>query len=42
MELAQKYRIMSIPTLVYLEEGEVKDTMLGAHSKKEILGFIKK
>ena len=36
-EMAGKYRIMSIPTLVILDDkGEVRDTLVGLRSKAEI------
>ena len=39
-ELAVKYGVMSIPTLILLENGEVKDTSVGYISKEELLEFI--
>lgn len=35
--LAQRYKVMSIPTLIRFEDGEQTKTMVGASSKKEIL-----
>lgn len=35
--LAQRYGVMSIPTLIRFEEGEQKQTLVGAASKNEIL-----
>ena len=34
--LAQKYGVMSIPTVVVLEKGEVKETSVGLVSKSKI------
>ena len=38
--LAKEYGVMSIPTLILLENGEVKDTSVGYISKEELLEFI--
>ena len=35
-ETAQKYRVMSIPTLLVIKEGNVVDTIVGAVSKKAL------
>jgi len=40
MELAQKYGIMSIPTIMIIKNGEVKKTFVGVTSKEEILNEI--
>ena len=42
MELARKYRVMSIPTLIYFKNGEVVDTLRGLQSKEDILSLIEK
>ena len=39
-ELAMKYGIMSIPTMVIIKEGEVEKTFVGIRSKEEILKAI--
>jgi len=39
-QTAEKYGIMSIPTLIYFENGEVKKTMVGFKNKEEILKEI--
>ena len=39
-ELAQRYRIMSIPTLMVFQEGEMVRRELGGKSKAEILEMI--
>ena len=40
MELAQKYGIMSIPTIMIIKNGEVKKTFVGVTSKEEIINEI--
>lgn len=41
-ELARKYRVMSIPTMIIFDGGEVKETVIGAVSQKELEEKIKK
>lgn len=41
-ELAKRYRIMSIPTLLFFENGELKTTMIGLRSKEEIKAELEK
>jgi thioredoxin len=36
-ELAARYGIQAVPTLLYFANGEVRDTSLGASSKKALL-----
>lgn len=40
-EIARKYGIMSIPTLVVIKSGEVAKTSVGLISKTEILELVK-
>lgn len=40
-DLASQFRVMSIPTLVVLKNGEVMNQLVGAHSKEEILSMLK-
>lgn len=40
MELAQKYGIMSIPTIMVIKNGEVTKTFVGVTSKEEIINEI--
>ena len=40
-DLAAKYNIMSIPTLLFFKDGNVVNTAVGLHSKQEILDLIK-
>ena len=39
-ELAKKYRVFSIPTLVVIKDGEVVNKAVGARSKEEILQML--
>ncbi|MEE1315194.1 MAG: thioredoxin [Faecalimonas sp.] len=39
-ELAAKYRVMSIPTLAVIKNGEVANISVGAKGKEEILEMI--
>jgi thioredoxin 1 len=39
-ETAGKYGVMSIPTLIYFENGEIKKTLVGFRGKEEILKEI--
>ena len=39
-ELARKYGVMSIPTLVLIENGEVSKKAVGFHSLEQIEGLI--
>ena len=35
-ELAKEYRVMSIPNLFFVKDGEVKDQLIGFHSKDDL------
>ena len=39
-ELAASFKVMSIPTLVYIKNGEIEKTSVGVKSKSEILEMI--
>ena len=39
-ELAQKFKVMSIPTLVVLKDGKVVHSVVGVKSKEAILDMI--
>ena len=39
-ELASQFGIMSIPTLVVIENGKIVDQAMGARSKEAILGML--
>ena len=41
MELAEAFRIMSIPTLVVVKDGKIANQAVGVRSKAEILEMIK-
>lgn len=41
LELAQRYGIMSIPTLLIFENGTLKDKFIGFRSKEELLDLLK-
>ena len=40
MELAAQFRVMSIPTLVVLKDGQVVNQVIGARSKQELLSRL--
>jgi thioredoxin 1 len=40
MELAQNYKIMSIPTLMVIKDGKVHNSTVGVQSKQNILGLL--
>ena len=40
--LAQKFGVMSIPTLILFKDGSETNKMIGLQSKEEILNFINK
>ena len=39
-ELAIKYDVESIPTLIYFKNGQVRDTMIGLRTKQDIMNEI--
>lgn len=41
MELAQKFQVMSIPTLVYMNEGKELKRVVGVRPKEEIKAMLK-
>ncbi|WP_066719650.1 thioredoxin [Clostridium sp. Marseille-P299] len=41
-EVAQKYQVMSIPTLLLFKDGELMDKSVGFQSKEQILDMIGK
>ena len=41
MDLARKFNIMSIPTLVVLKDGEVVNQSVGVQSKEQILKLVR-
>lgn len=40
-ELAMRYRVMSIPTLIVFKDGEIVTRSMGAKPKNEILAMVK-
>ena len=40
-EVVRKYNVMSIPTLLVFENGELKNTSVGFKNKDEIKGLLK-
>lgn len=40
-KIAEKYGIMSIPTLVVVKNGKTEKTLVGLHNKQEILDILK-
>ena len=40
LELARKYRVMSVPTLLVVKNGEVVSRSLGALPKNEVLSLL--
>ncbi len=41
-EIAKRYRIFSVPTLLAFKEGKVIDTMVGLNSFDDVLAFAKR
>lgn len=41
-DIARKFNVMSIPTLVFFENGEVKDKFIGALASDALKAFIEK
>lgn len=41
LDIAQKYRVMSIPTFIFFHDGEVEDTAIGGMSKAQLEAKIK-
>ena len=41
MELAKKFRVMSIPMLVVIKDGKVVHSSVGARPKDDILDMLK-
>lgn len=40
LELAMRFNVMSVPTLLVVEDGEIIDKTIGLISKKELLNII--
>ena len=41
-DIAQKYKIMAVPTIMFFKNGEVVDTTVGAIPKSEMVSKIEK
>ncbi len=41
-EISQRFRIRSIPTLMFIDKGQVKDTLTGSLPKAQLAAFIEK
>jgi len=41
-ELTLKYRIMSVPTLIFFKDGEKAEEVVGFHDEEELLEIIEK
>ena len=41
-DLASKYRVMSIPTLILFKDGKIVDQVMGARPKAELVKLIQK
>ncbi|HOQ07073.1 MAG TPA: thioredoxin [Clostridiales bacterium] len=41
-EISYRYRIMSIPTIMFFKGGQVVDKVVGARTKSELAGLIDK
>lgn len=39
-ELAERYNVMSIPTLIAFRDGTPAQTSVGVHAKEDILGMV--
>ena len=39
-ELARRYKVMSIPTIMLFKNGEVVDKVVGLHSKEDLIELI--
>lgn len=39
-ELSERYRVMSIPTIMLFKNGEVVDKLIGLHSKEDLVELI--
>ena len=40
MELARKFRIFSIPTLIVMENGQIENKLVGARTKQQLLAEL--
>ena len=40
IELARQFRVATVPTLMVFENGEAKETVIGYHSKEELVDLL--
>ncbi len=40
IELARQYRVATVPTMMIFENGEAKETVIGYHSKEELVDLL--
>jgi len=40
-EIAQRFEVMSIPTVIFFKDGEMINSVIGVRDKEEYLGLIK-
>lgn len=40
IELAREYRVATIPTMMVFENGELRDSVIGYHSKEELVELL--
>ncbi len=41
-ELAQEYKVMSVPTVIFLKNGEVLETLIGVQNNAKLVELIEK
>jgi thioredoxin 1 len=41
-KITSRYRVMSIPALLFFKDGELKETIVGAHPREKIVEVISK
>lgn len=40
IELARQFRVATVPTMMIFENGEAKETVIGYHSKEELVDLL--
>ncbi len=40
IELAREFRVATVPTMMVFENGELKDSLIGYHSKEELVELL--
>lgn len=41
-ELAQEYKVMSVPTVIFVKNGEVVETLIGVQNRAKLVELIEK